>query len=61
MFFVFRRNDGYVGAVNRSTPALGRQALCGWRTSSGEHVTFEVLLETLDWDEALTLITAERA
>lgn len=60
MFFVFRRNDGYVGAINASTPELGRARLSGWR--SGDHTSiFEILLETDDWGVAHALIVEERA
>ena len=60
MYFVFRRNDGYVGSINASTPERGRHALAGWR--SGDYTaTFEILLETAVWSEAHDRIVAERA
>lgn len=60
VYTVFRRSDGYVGATNSSTREQARVQLFGWTTRDGE-VTFELLLQTHDWDEARELIAAERA
>lgn len=60
MYFVFKRNDGYIGAINASTPQTARMRLAPY-PGSGPRMGFRVLLETDDWDAAHALIVAERA
>jgi hypothetical protein len=60
MYFVFKRSDGYVGAINASTPQAGRTRLAPY-PGSGHSVSFRILLETESWDEAHALIVIERA
>lgn len=60
MYFVFKRNDGYIGAINASTPQTARMRLAPYPTP-GSGVSFRILLETDDWDVAHALIVAERA
>lgn len=58
-FTVWRRNDGYVAASNRSCPMTEKDL--GWTDSNGKVHSFEILLVTTDWDEARKLIEEERA
>lgn len=58
-YTVWRRNDGYVAASNRSYPMTAKQL--GWTDTSGNIHSFEILLVTTDWLEAKALIEKERA
>lgn len=58
-FTVWRRNDGWVNASNRSYPMTERDL--NYTGANGNVFSFEVLLVTTDWDEALKLIKKERA
>ncbi len=49
MYYVFKRNDGYVSAMNLSQ----------WNNFGKDDC--EILLETTEWDEAHDLIVRERA
>lgn len=60
MYFVFRRNDGFVGAITAQTAEIGRQRLAGYVMRSGERVDYEILLETEVWEEAHLLLIAQR-
>jgi hypothetical protein len=60
MYFVFKRNDGYIGSINASTPQAARARLAPY-SGSGHRMGFKILLETESWDEAHALIVSERA
>lgn len=61
-YFVYRRSDGYVGVVNSSeklAPDEKPERLRS-RTIEDIHITFTVLLQTDDWDEAVLVLQHER-
>lgn len=63
MYFVFERNDGYVGCINSSEKLREGEKperLRGYSTPSGERVTFTVLLQSNDWDECRELMQSKR-
>jgi hypothetical protein len=60
MYLVFKRSDGYVGSINASTPQAGRARLEPY-PGRGASVSFRILLETDNWDDAQALIVVERA
>lgn len=60
MYFVFRRNDGYVGSIWSETALSGRQRLAGYANRAGERVDYEILLETDEWDVANLALIAHR-
>lgn len=61
VYVVFRKSDGYVGAIRAQTPAEGRARLAPYRTRGGEQVSYEILLDADTWPEAQARITAEKA
>jgi hypothetical protein len=63
VYYVFERNDGYVGCISSSEKLAHGQAperLRGWTPSGCERVSFTILLQTDDWDEASTFIDEKR-
>lgn len=60
IYYVFRRNDGYVGSILADNRVIADYRLHTY-TSQGKTVSFEILLETHDWDEAREFIHIERA
>lgn len=58
-FTVWRRNDGYVAASNRSYPVTDKDL--NWTGADGKVHSFEILLVTTEWLEARALIEKERA
>jgi hypothetical protein len=61
VFFVFRRNDGYVGSINVTTADQAVRQLRPYTSPGGTAVSYEILLETASWDHARDLIGRERA
>jgi hypothetical protein len=55
MFFVFRRNDGYIHAI-----ASNNRASADRRLAPRPGASFEILLETSDWPVARERIRSER-
>lgn len=60
MYFVFRRNDGYVGSISAETALSGRQRLAGYANRAGERVDYDILGEADEWDVAHLLLIAHR-
>lgn len=71
MYYVFKRTDGYVGAINVGTPInywgkeWNSRSVAEYRlrpgTVEGTPVTYEILLESDDWIECEDLLRSERA
>lgn len=61
-YFVYKRSDGYVGVVNSSEKlSVGEKPeRLRNRTIEDIHITFTVLLQTDDWDEAVLVLQHER-
>ena len=61
-YFVYKRSDGYVGVVNSSEQLAPNEKPKRLRNRTIEdiHITFTVLLQTDDWDEAVLLLQHER-
>jgi hypothetical protein len=53
MYFVWRRNDGYIGCSNGRMPD-------GWRTTDGRDISFEKLRESEDWEKCYEFMVRER-
>ena len=59
-YFVFRRNDNYVGSMCAESRADADVRTRTYRTPNGGVVSYEIIHETDDWDEAREVIVTEK-
>lgn len=60
MYYVWRRNDGYVSVGAAKNHVTAKRHCESYRTKDGT-VSFEILLETANYNEARKLVEDERA